>query len=187
MRPDIRKRRGRGVIIVEMALYMLALLVMLVGLFEVSRLLFVWNAVQDVTRRAARAAAMTDFSDPAAMTALRSSALFTAGRMPLAPFLDVNTLRIEYLSQAPGGGPAALTAMPACPMRNAVNCARDPNGGDCIRFVRASFCSNANGECVPVPYEPMLPLLPVNAVVPPSATVVRAESLGRRPGMANCP
>lgn len=187
MRPDAVSRSCRGVVSVEIALCIVIFVTLVAATMEFSRMMYVWNTAQEVTRRAARAAAVTDFSDAAAVAALRSSALFSAGSMPLASFLGTAQLRIDYMSQAPGGAPAALTAMPACPVGNAVNCARDPTGGDCIRFVRASFCSNTTGACVPVPYEPMLPLLPLNAVVPPSATVVRAESLGRRPGMANCP
>jgi hypothetical protein len=176
----------RGVVSVEFALCMLIFFTVMLLTMEFARMLYVWTTVQEVTRRAARSAAISDFSDAAAVSQLRSDAVLGATHVPLAPFLTTARLRIEYLSQSASGLLSPVSAMPSCPAANAVNCARDPHGGDCIRYVRASICTTSAGACDPVPYVPMTPLLPIPANVPPSPSLVPAQSLGWRPGATNC-
>jgi hypothetical protein len=94
-----------------------------------------------ITRRAARGAAVTDFSNAAALQAVRTHAVLRAapGVLPLGGGISDAYVRIDYLSQAGGAALAAVpvTVMPACPQRNRINCLNDPNGASCIRFVRA--------------------------------------------------
>jgi len=150
--------------------------------------MFLWNALPEVTRRAARAAAMTDFTNTSAMQALRQAALFRSsdGALPLAPNVGSANIRIEYLWQDASGALAALPLLPACPLANRVNCTRDPHGSSCISFVRVRLCGNGAG-CAALAYEPLLPMVPVPASLPPASTLVAAESLGYTPGQSPCP
>lgn len=180
-------RRQRGMAIVEFGLVCMVLLPFLCALIEYGRLMFVWNALPQVTRRAARAAAMTDFTNAAAMQALRQAALFSAsGQLPLAPNVGSANLRIDYLWQDAAGALATVPLLPACPQANRINCARDPHASSCISFVRVRLCG-AGADCPALVNEPLLPIVPVPKTLPLASTVVAAESLGYAPGQAPCP
>jgi hypothetical protein len=184
------RRRQRGAAIVELALALPLFLLVVFGTMEMARMMYLWNTLQEVSRRAARAAAVTDFSDSDAMQRLRWHALFRSGEapLPLASQVGPAQLHIEYLSLDASGTMQPVPLLPACPAANVQNCARDPNGSNCIRFVRVRVCgSDGSTACAPLPYEPMVPLLPVPATLPPSTAVLRAESLGYEPGTAPCP
>lgn len=188
------RRRHAGTLLVEMALALPFFLLFMYGLLEFARLVYLWNTLQEVTRATARAAAVTDYTDAAAMEALRRRALFRpgGGGLPLAPQLDSSYLRIEYLWQDAAGAlqPVAAAARAPCPALNRLYCLRNPNGSDCIRFVRASVCSPEDADsCQPVPFQPLLPLPQMDwqaLALPPSATTARAEALGYQPGSALC-
>lgn len=173
----------------ELALCLTVFFLLTLGTIEIARMLYVFNTVQDVTRAAARAASMTDFSNAAAMTALRQRALFRAspGALPLMPNLTDAQVRIEYLSMTADGTLAPVNP-PACPAANLRQCTLNRYGPTCIRAVRASICGNADGDCEPLPFAPITGVLPglSNLTVPVSATLVKAESLGYRPGVNNC-
>jgi hypothetical protein len=189
-------RAERGATLIEFALAVLLFFLFLEGFLEFSRATFLWNTAQEITRRAARAAAMADFSNPAALAAIRQNAVFrsTPGELPLGGGLGDGYVQISYLSLdaafAPQDIPAA--SLPAGPGSNMLNCAANPNAANCIRFVRARLCapSSAGGGCDAIPYTPMLGMLAplllaaggTPLLLPPSSTVVRAESLGYLPG-----
>ena len=183
---------ARGAVTIELALCLTVFFMLVFGTMEVCRALYLFNTVQDVTREAARAASMTDFSNAEAMAQLRRRALFhdvgSDGALPLVPNLTTAQLRIEYLSMTADGTVATVNPMPACPQANVRNCTANPFGPSCIRAVRASICRDAAGACDVLPYQPMTGLVPglAGMVVPVSATVVKAETLGYRPGANNC-
>ncbi|KQV58977.1 MULTISPECIES: TadE/TadG family type IV pilus assembly protein [unclassified Duganella] len=179
---------ARGNTSIEFGLVCMVFMPLLFALFEYGRLLFLWNMLPQVSQRAARAAAITDFSDPAAMQALRRAAMFRTddGALPLAPNVSSASIRIDYLWQNSAGVLAPLPLLPACPLANRVNCARDPHGPSCISFVRVSLCGSG-AACPALDYEPLLPLVPVPHVLPSASTLVAAESLGYVPGQAPCP
>jgi hypothetical protein len=189
MRPD-RYRCQRGAVVIELALVLGMFLLLTMSTIEIARLMYVFNTAQEITRRAARAAALTDFSDASAMAALRNRALFRtdAGALPLVSNLTTDNLRIEYLSMDAGGVLVPVTARPACPLQNLVNCTDNLNGAACIRFVRASICASADGACTPLPYRTLTGFGPGMArlTVPTAVTVVKAETLGYRPGVNTC-
>jgi len=177
----------RGSVGVEFMLAFLFFMATMFAVIEYARMMYLWNSQQEVTRRAARAAAVTNFSDTVAMQVLRRRAIFrdSDGALPLAPALTQDSVRIEYLSLGADGAMAPIAVLPGCPARNVLNCAIDPHGVDCIRLIRVSVCGDSN--CSPIPYQAMMPLVPVPASLPPATTVLRAESLGFRPGQAMCP
>ena len=178
----------RGSATIEFGLVCLVFMSFLFAMFEYGRLLFLWNTLPEVTQRAARAAAITDFSNPAAMQALRRAALFRSddSPLPLAPNVSRATIRIEYLWQNAAGVLASLPLLPACPMANRINCARESHGPGCISFVRVRLCGSG-ADCAALAYEPLRPLVPVPGVMPSASTLVAAESLGYSPGQAPCP
>ncbi|MDC8760495.1 TadE/TadG family type IV pilus assembly protein [Janthinobacterium fluminis] len=185
----------RGLLSVEFALLLALFLGVAYLLGEAARAMYLAVTVQDMTRRAARAAAAADFSDPAAMLAVRQQALLAGagGRLILGGAIDASYLRIDYLSldAANAMQPIVAAQLPACPMANLLACGNNPHGAGCIRFVRARLCLPGGGDaaCDAVPYQPLLPLLPALFQYSPAAvamgratTVVPAATLGHLPG-----
>lgn len=185
-------RRQRGAFAIEFSIVFLLFLVMVLGIIEVSRALYMWNTLQEVTRRAARAASTTDFSNPAAMDQLRRDALFSGSSGKLAfgdPVTDRHIV-IDYLSLQNNAGVSTRVAipngnLPGCPARNRLNCTADANGPSCIRFVRVRVCEPGS-NCAPVAHTTMVSLVTLPMDLPTSTTIVRAESLGYTPGMPMC-
>jgi Flp pilus assembly protein TadG len=183
--------RQRGAFAVEFGLVFMVFLIMVLGIIEVSRALYMWNTLQEVTRRAARAASTTDFSDQAAINQLRRAATFSdSGNLPLgAPVTDKHLI-VDYLSLQNNAGvttavPIPAANMPACPARNRLTCTANANSPSCIRFVRVRVCEPGT-DCSQVPYKMMVPLLDLSIGLPTSTTIMRAESLGYTPGMPMC-
>lgn len=188
MKNSIGARHGTASI--EFALVCLVFLPFLFAVFEYARVMFLWNTLPQVTRRAARAAAITDFSDAGAMQALRQAALFSnTGPLPLAPNVRSANIRIDYLWQDTAGNLGVLPLLPACPLANRINCLRDRYSSNCISFVRVRICGDG-ADCPALALEPMMPS-PLGAITPPTlpraGTLVAAESLGYAPGQAPCP
>jgi hypothetical protein len=178
----------RGLASVEFGLVCLLVIPFLFATIEYGRLLFVWSALPEVTRRAARAAAIADFTDAAALQSLRQAALFRSddSPLPLAANVGSANLRIEYLWQDAGGNLAPLPLLPACPAANRINCARDQHGSNCISFVRVRLCGSG-ADCPRLAYQPLLPMVPVPEQMPAASALVPAESLGYAPGQLPCP
>lgn len=183
--------------LVEFALVSLVLFTLLFGVLEVARAIYLWNTLQEVTRRAASAATVTDFSNENAMSQVRRSAIFRNSSGPLMLGLPVTDahLRIDYLSIARDGNgtltmtPMSASLLPACPARNMLNCTTDPNGNNCIRLVRVRICAADGdaGNCNAVSYSP-LTLFPGFTMALPTATVIaKAGTLGYQAGDALCP
>lgn len=190
--------RQAGAAAVEFALIVAVFLTFMFFMVEVSRVMYLWNTLQEVTRRAATAAASTNFSNVRAMNAVRQNAVFrsTPGELLVGrPVTDAN-VRIDYMSLARASdGKLTLTqipdvTLPSCPARNQVVCVANPNAPNCVRFVRVRICASGGnaGSCDPIPYEPMLPLVKMPTLtLPPSTTIARAETLGYEPGQSLCP
>lgn len=188
----------RGVVAVEFALVIAPFLLLLFATIEIAHGMYLWNTVQEVTRAAARGAAMADFSSAAAMDAVRRQAIFrsTPGTLLLGGSIDQRYVRIDYLSLGGGGTLLPVTALPGCPQQNVVNCTRDPHGASCVRFVRARLClPDGAGTCTGVPYQALLPIPLLDGLfeqngtpisLPSSDTVAPAESLGYLPGQPAC-
>ncbi|MBA5606932.1 pilus assembly protein [Duganella sp. FT3S] len=189
--------RQAGVAAVEFALVSLLFFTLLFFMIDLARAIYMWNTLLEVSRRAAIAAANTDVADEAGKNLARQNALFrtSAGTLSWgAPVTDQN-VRIDYFSLARSSdGTETLQAiptalLPACPTRNRINCSADPNGANCVRFVRARICSTGSdaGTCDPLPYQSLTALYSFSFSLPASTTIVRAQTLGYQPGMASCP
>lgn len=189
-------RTHQGGFIVEFAVILPILLTFLFGIVEVARIMYIFNTLQDATRRAAFAASVTDYRQQGAMDLLRQRAIFreTRGELLLgAPITDAH-LRIDYLALVRGSNnslsmaPIAPAQMPSCPARNRVTCTADPYDARCIHFVRVRVCDPANtNACQPVYYRPLFGLFPKTARLPMSTTIVNAATLGYTPGLSPCP
>jgi hypothetical protein len=167
-------------VVAALAFCVLALLIV-----ELARVIFLWNALGESTRRVARAAAVTDYASAASAPTITAAALFdNNGAIPLDEAVTRDNLRVEYLT-------AALTPalLPACPPQNIINCRADPAGADCVRFVRVRVCQpGAGAVCTPLAYAPLLAprwLLPRALALPTFATVRPAGTLGYVAGQSD--
>jgi hypothetical protein len=175
-----KRQPQRGATVAEFALSVVCFFAAMFFVMEMTRALYLWNTLQEATRRAAAAAAVSDFSNATAMSAIRQAAVLrdSPGTLPLGgPVTDAH-IRIDYLSLTRNADkslsmtPIPATSLPACPARAHLNCITDPNGASCIRFVR---------------YQPLFPLTGITPTLPQAATIVKAESLGYQAGSALCP
>jgi Flp pilus assembly protein TadG len=183
-----RARPQRGAATVEFALLAIVFFMVLLGIMEFGRLIYVWNTAQEVTRHAAREAVVRDFTTQTG--AIKRESIFqggTSGAVNLPAGVEITnaTVQLVYLAVDAGGNRVAITVgnMPADPADNISAC------GDaarmftsCIRFVQA--CIAVDDACVnSIPYQPMVLLLANLGIdlainIPASSVVMPAESLG---------
>lgn len=159
------RQSQRGAAAVEFALVAMLLFVVLLGILEIGRMLFVFNTVQEITRRAAREAVVrwVDNSDTSPAKAL---ALFGAASPPGISELTAANIQIDYLTE---DGVSHPQPFPSSPGENMTACLSVPSG--CIALVKVAV--------VGVSYRPMAGLFPFLAIPVPAATVIMpAESLG---------
>ncbi len=182
------KKQG-GVAAVEFALLVLVFFSLIFGVLEIARLIYLCNTLQEVTRRAAVLAMDFPF-DQTSRDTIRKQALFQDrnGNLVLGAPITFEHLRLEYLSVSPGTGNTLdlqpVTALPADPATNRLNCLANPHAGNCIRFIRVQVCQpGASANCNRVPYETLFPLIDLRLLgLPRAQTVVPAQSLGYRGG-----
>ena len=184
-------RSQRGAATVEFALIAIVFFMILLGIMEFGRLMYVWNTTQEVTRRAAREAVVRDFTTQTA--AIKREAIFrggTSGAVNLPAGVEITnaTVRLVYLAVDAAGDRVAITAgnMPSDPADNISACNDAARMfTSCIRFVQA--CIAVDDTCVSsIPYQPMVLLLANLGIdlainIPASSVVMPAESLGFAP------
>ena len=181
-RPRSRNRAQRGTAAVEFSFVVLFFVTYMVGVMELSRALFLWNTMTEVTRRAARGAAVSAF-DPLSMSASKYHAMFDSTTVPLAGDITSANLVIDYLR---ADTETVVTAMPASAAENLVNCTANPNGASCVRFVRVRLCLGGAASCPPIPYTTMTGLHSfVSGAIsfPRFTTISPIGSLGRMPSV----
>ena len=192
MKPSIvysTPRSQRGVAAVEFALIAVVFFMVLLGIAEFGRIMYVWNTTQEVTRRAAREAVVRDFSGTEIALIQRDS-IFRSGSsgtvsMPAGVEITNTTVKVSYLTVDAGGNRVAITAgnMPLDPADNISACSDLVRKfTSCIRFVQA--CIAVDNTCASsIPYQPMVVLLGNLGIdlainIPASMVVMPAESLG---------
>ena len=171
----------RGTTAVEFGLCSVVFFVFVFFLLELARVMYLWNTMTDTTRRIARVAS---YSDPADAAAIRLAAPFRPdGTLPLGNGIGAANVALSYLNNAM----APVAPLP-CPAQNLINCAANPDGASCVRFVQVRLCANGAGACDPLVYTPLfLPhaLVPWIFNFPSFATLTPAGTLGFRPGAAD--
>ena len=145
------RTRQSGTTTIEFAIIGALLLMVIFGIVEVGRALFVWNTVAEVTRRGARVAAVC----PPNHAGVARTAIFDdpggSGDSPVLNNLSVANIQVDYLDA------------------NGAN----TGGAFPIEHVRVSV--------VNYQHTLLIPLLPVTLNVPAFATTLPAESLGYIP------
>ncbi len=189
-----QRRAQAGSTALEFGIVLILFLSIAFGALELARAMYLYHTLQMATQRAAALAAKTDFSDAAAMSAVRQQALFRSSPGPLilgSPVTDAH-IRIDYLSLSNAGAvtmsaiPAAT--LPACPANNRITCTRDPYDASCIRLVRARICEPAQADaCNNVPYQSLFSFVSLPLSLPKATAIVPAETLGATAGALPCP
>jgi Flp pilus assembly protein TadG len=176
---SLRSRRHlqQGAAVIELALTMMVFLTVALGIMELGRIMYLWNTVQEVTRRAAREAVVRDFTSQ--VSAIQREAIFRAGStgaayLPAGLEISNTRVQINYLNASLN----EASPLPADPADNLSACGDASRTSSCIRFVEA--CVATNSTCTgAVTYAPMAGLFPFLAVsIPVSSVVMPAESLG---------
>lgn len=170
-------RRQRGAAAVEFAIVAMLFFTVILGIMEFGRILYVWNTVQEVTRRAAREAVVRSFADA---DKIARAAVFnpegSSGTAYLPAGLEITSanVKINYLN----GNLVAADPMPLDPSENISFCNDATRAASCIRFVEA--CVATGGDCTgSVQYAPMAGIFPFLAIsIPVSSVIMPAESLG---------
>lgn len=168
----------RGVAVVEFALIVPIFFLLLFAAMELGRLLYLWNTVQEVTRHAARQAVVTDFTDTAAIDAIKRSAVFRTddGNLPASSEITSDRVRIRWLN--PSGN--EVTNLPDSPADNVAACLDAKRSAQCIRFVEVCVSTGTTCEAeYSVPFVPMIPQFSYLGVlkIPMSTVRMPAESL----------
>ena len=148
--------RQKGTTTVEFAIIGMLFFIILFGIVEVGRALFVWNGLADITRRAARIAAVCPPNDASVIPAAIYDAAGNGSGIisGLAP----SHVKVLYLD-------ANLVEKP------------DPNGTGLsgVKYVQASIDTSENGY----KHQMLIPTFNNLTLTPPDfATTVPAESLG---------
>ena len=177
---------------VEFALVAIIFFTVVFATLELARMEFLLNTLEEVTRRAAAAAANVDYRDTAALQKVQTDAVFRTSSGPLALGTPVtsDSVKIDYLSVSKATWDVShMSTLPACPAGNRLNCTTDPNADNCIRFVRARVCASMDsaGNCTTLPYQMVFPFLDLSGMKLPSAeTIVPTGTLGATAGAMPC-
>lgn len=173
--------RQRGAAAVEFALIALIFFVLLFGIMEFGRGLFVWNSVQEVTRYVAREAVVCWRDQWSGMIEARGvMGMPSLPAVPESEFATTN-ITIEALRRA---DMVVMGHDPDSVSDNLFNCGNsdfDKDGNstpqNCIGFVRVTV---ANAYFKPLMTGALLGFtLPASGIqLPPSTVVMPAESLG---------
>lgn len=177
MRQTPSGNRQRGATAVEFAIVAMLFFTIVFGIMEFGRVLYVWNTVQEVTRRAAREAVVRGFADVGKVS---RAAVFNpetgsgTAYLPAAKEITDGNVKINYLNE----NLVVADPMPLDPTDNISACMDATRTPSCVRYVEA--CVATAGTCTgSVTYKPMAGLFPFLAIsIPVSSVIMPAESLG---------
>lgn len=169
----------RGVAAVEFAAVAIVFLLLMLGVMEFGRLMYLWNTVQEVTRNAARQAVVTDFTNTAAVNGIKRSAVFRADDGPLPASSEITNARviIRYLNASE----VEPSPMPSSPGDNIAACIDVSRVAQCIRFVEVCVSTGTTCEVnQSIPFSPMIGLFSnfADLKIPVSTVRMPVESLG---------
>jgi hypothetical protein len=164
MKAPLRPHHTRGVAVVEFAIVSLVFFTMLFAILEFARVMYVYNTLQEVTRRAAREMTVRWITEEAAVKQL---ALFGGTALPGGAEITDASIVIEYLNAAGN----VVTLRPTDASDNLSACGDALRVDSCIYSVRVSI-GNVN-------YTPMISLFSfLNISLPSSSVTMHAESMG---------
>lgn len=146
--------RQRGMSTVEFAIVGAVFFMVLIAVIEVSRALYVWNGLTEVSRRAARVATVCPINHPAIARVAVFDSPAGAGNSPVIHGLTINEISVQYLDEN------------GTIVGDTVGNFRD------IRYVRGSIVGFQHTLLIPF----VSSLLTINS--PDFATTVPRESLG---------
>jgi Flp pilus assembly protein TadG len=148
------RSRQKGTTSVEFAIIGTLFFVILFGIIEMGRTLFVWNALADITRRTARIAAVCPPNNTSVVRAAIYNAVGNAGSSSLVKGLNPTDVKVSYLTStlAPAPNPATT-------------------GFSSVRYVQASIDGYT--------HQMLIPTFNFTLTPPDFSTTVPAESLGR--------
>lgn len=182
-----RPRRQAGTAAIEFALVAMVFFTFVFGIIEVSRLLFVFNALQEVTRRAAEAAVNVYPRDTDGIAQLKQWAVFRSspGELVLGSPVSDGHVRLDYLAYDLSVIPKG--AWPSCAAQNRQICMANPQSSSCIRFVQVRICDPAQADnCKRVVSRMLVPIVSLNVPLPRAETIAPVETLGYRAGTPPC-
>lgn len=163
-------QRQSGAAIVEFALICAIFIALIIATIEFGRMLYVYNSMQEISRRGAREATVRWISDSAA---IKSAALFGANTLPGAPEVTNSNIFIRYLR---ANGIDEVTTTPLDAGDNLAACNDVTRTAECITYVEVSV---RNVTYTPLIFNPAsVTTSRPNVSLPQATTVVYAESLG---------
>jgi hypothetical protein len=186
-KPYSRDRHQRGAAAVEFALIAVALFMFVFAVIELARLMFLYNTLPEVTRRAASAAANADFTRSDDLDRVRWHALFrdSPGGLMLMDELTDQSIRIDYMAvQRNSDGsfnmvPIPTGSLPSSAAENRKVCLVNPNSSSCIRIVRVRVCKPGNlADCEPMQFQSLTSFVTLSVPLPIATTLAKAQSLG---------
>jgi len=186
------RTRQTGTVAVEFSLVAIIFFTVVFGTLELARVEYLLNTLEEVTRRAAIAAANVDYRSASELQKVQSDAVFRTSPGPLAlgDPVTANNVTIDYLWLSKANWELEhMSTLPQCPAGNRANCMTNPYAGNCIRFVRARVCASMDGagNCDRLPYKMVFPFLDLSKMKLPAAeTIVPAGSLGATVGSDLC-
>jgi hypothetical protein len=148
------RTRQRGTTTVEFAIIGALFFIILFGVVEIGRALFVWNGLADITRRAARIAAVCPPNDPEITRAAIYNAVTDGSDSSVISGLNPEHVRLRYFDSD-----MAVESNPAT------------SGFSNVRYVQASIEGYT--------HQLMIPMMNAILTPPDFSTTVPAESLGR--------
>jgi Flp pilus assembly protein TadG len=92
--------RQKGIALVEFAIVGGIALVMIFAVLEISRAIFIANALTEATRRGARMAVVCPINDPAIAQVATFNAPGAGNTSPIVKYLDTSDFALEYLDRA---------------------------------------------------------------------------------------
>lgn len=188
------RSRQNGTAAVEFALLAGIFFTLVFGIIEVARLMYVYNTLQEVTRRAAAAAVNVYPGNKTRLQEVKQEAIFRSspGELVLASPISDKNIRIDYLALTRESLTGAMSlskidSLPTCEAQNRQTCMRDPNANNCIRFVQVQICDETDAsDCRPVTSKMLLSLVDMRVPLHRATTIAAAESLGYELGMPPC-
>jgi len=163
-------KRQRGAAIVEFALICAIFFALIIATIEFGRMLYVYNSMQEISRRGAREAAVRWISDSAA---IKSFALFGASTLPGSPEVTSSNITIRYLRS---DASTEVLTPPLDAGDNLAACNDVTRTAECIMYVEVSV---RNVTFRPLIFNPAnVTTSRPNVSLPQATTVVYAESLG---------